>query len=469
MADPVASVEKIVRIGLQIRDAVDTARRNEEECRDIMGRALRFGAVLTQLRQAGVVGGSPATSGALEELEGALRRALELVRQCRRREAHAAVRRLFAAGDLARQLRRARDDVLDKVMLASFALNAQATIVLLATHQPPPRLQQDTGLMEMSYNTGSADDSRSQLSSGENNVLVESEAPCGSLVASRKFSLSELKTALSGGNIIGKGGSCEVYKGVLNDGNMVAIKKYAVSFDSSAGCTYAQFLVSNLQHKNIVRILGYGYDIEPRLKRKYILVEEYIPNGSLDKIIKESRLDLSSLFRIIEGVAQGLHYLHEHDIIHGAVKPGNILLDFDMNPKIIDFDLPNTIDGHWIYRGKTGYFDPEYMIDPIMSWKIDVYAFGMMVLEMVTSIYRSKTNRELPLRQWFGKAQEGGARGLYKLLDQMYVDKSQRREIKRCMEVGLLCAHFDGSRRPTMLDVLEMLNGEKYLPKPGLG
>ncbi|CAN6362458.1 unnamed protein product [Urochloa humidicola] len=150
MADPVATVEKIVKIGLKIKDAVDTVRHNEDECRDIRKRVLRFSAILSQLQQTGMMNGSSAMSGALEDLEETLEQALKLVAACQQRTT---IRRLIAAGDLSKQLRRVKDDILNKVMLASFAINAHTTIVLLtiqASGHPPPRRIQDTEMTEIS-------------------------------------------------------------------------------------------------------------------------------------------------------------------------------------------------------------------------------------------------------------------------------------------------------------------------------
>ena len=140
MANPVAGVEKIIKLGLAIKDAVDTVRHNEEECNEIRRRVLRFSDILSQLLQTGMMNDSPAMSGALEDLEESLHRALELVMACQERSV---IRRLILAGDLSKQLRRVKEDILNKVMLASFAINAQTTIVLLtiqAGGHPPLRL-----------------------------------------------------------------------------------------------------------------------------------------------------------------------------------------------------------------------------------------------------------------------------------------------------------------------------------------
>lgn len=141
MADPVATVEKIVKIGLKIKEAVDTVRHNEEECKEIRRRVLRFSAILSQLHQTGMMNDSPAMSGALEDLEESLQHALELVMACQEKTT---IRHLIRAGDMSKQLRRVKDDILNKVMLASFAINAHTTIILLtiqAGGHLPPRLQ----------------------------------------------------------------------------------------------------------------------------------------------------------------------------------------------------------------------------------------------------------------------------------------------------------------------------------------
>ena len=152
MADPVAGVEKIVKLGLAIKEAVDTVRHNEEECREIRKRVLRFSDILSQLQQTGMMNDSLAMSGALEDLEESLRRGLELVMACRERSAF---RRLISAGDLSRQLRRVKEDILNKVMLASFAINAHTTIILLTFqaggHPPPLRLPEVTLLTSITF------------------------------------------------------------------------------------------------------------------------------------------------------------------------------------------------------------------------------------------------------------------------------------------------------------------------------
>ncbi|KAG2559194.1 hypothetical protein PVAP13_8NG293500 [Panicum virgatum] len=323
MTDPVATVERIVKIGLMIKDAMDRARHIEEDCREITRRVLRFSAILSQLQQTGTVADSPAMAGALEDLEETLQRALELVTACQERST---IRRLVAVGDLSKQLRRVKDDILNKVMLASFAINAHTTIVLLTIqaggHAPPREQQADPGLTDISPNIQSTEDARSDLNGEENIVLTGNDAPFTPLVALKNFCLSELKDAINGGNIIGEGGSCKVYKGVLIDGNVVAIKIFKRPHKLSGWCcTYDQklLLASKLQHQNIVKVVGYGHElgsssvimrllkhkIRPAKERVLFWVEEYVPNGTLYTKIHESLLDWPSVSRILEQCIYG--------------------------------------------------------------------------------------------------------------------------------------------------------------------
>jgi len=302
MADPVAGVEKIVRLGLAIKDAVDTVRHNENECREVRKRVLRFSAILSQLQQAGMMNDNPTMSSALDDLGESLQRALELVTACQERST---IRRLVTAGDMSKQLRRVKDDILNKVMLASFAIHA-TTIVLLTSIQaagclnPLPTRQPEDAAVDISHSSYSADDDRSELNDVKYTLQGGNEA---SIIAAavRVFRWSELKAAtnnFSDGNIVGRGGFDTVYKGTLNDGNMVAIKINDCKRSPWAHHYDQLFLVSKLQHKNIVKAVGYCHKVLPtsvvqlfkrkkgRAKEKeFIWVEEYVSNGSLEKTI----------------------------------------------------------------------------------------------------------------------------------------------------------------------------------------
>ncbi|XLU26884.1 hypothetical protein S245_062950, partial [Arachis hypogaea] len=215
----------------------------------------------------------------------------------------------------------------------------------------------------------------------------------------------------SANNILGKGGFEAVYKGVLEDGREIAVKR--LSEDSRQGLQEFKSEVMHvvkLQHRNLVRLLGCCIQAEER-----ILVYEFMPNKSLDYFIfdtyglshkkitltlffekDEERgkiLDWPKRFIIIIGIARGLLYLHQdsrHRIVHRDLKAGNVLLDEEINAKISDFGLARTLVGNEneantaTVVGTYGYLSPEYLIDGIFSTKSDVYSFGVLVLEIVT-------------------------------------------------------------------------------------
>uniref|UniRef100_K3ZIK4 non-specific serine/threonine protein kinase n=1 Tax=Setaria italica TaxID=4555 RepID=K3ZIK4_SETIT len=418
MADPVASVEKIVKIGLKIKQAVDTVRKNKEVCLEIRKRVLRFSDILSQLQQTGMLNNNPAMSGPLEDLEETLERGLELVTSCQERRS--TIRRFITAGDLSKQLREVKDDILNKVMLASFAINTNSTIMLFTIH---------TGQHQAELHGHRTRCNR-----------IRTPWPPPLTITLREFGLSELKAATNGfsdSNIIGRGGIATVYKGVLDDQSVIAIKKFRWAPRLGWAHTYEQLLLaSKLQHKNVVQVLGYSHENGAVKDREYIWVEEY------------PRFDWSSLIRIIEGIAQGVRYLHEQRVVHLDLKPTNIVLDSHMNPKITDFEVAkvlngNQLEGEIITAGTFQYIAPEYLTDGVVSMMNDVYGFGVTLLETA----------------W--KALEGRRK-----FDPALFAEPQLVEIKRCIQIGLLCAQHESADRPTMEDVLLMLNGEKELPTP---
>ncbi|RDX63699.1 Receptor-like serine/threonine-protein kinase SD1-8, partial [Mucuna pruriens] len=255
-------------------------------------------------------------------------------------------------------------------------------------------------------------------------------------------------------NKLGQGGFGPVYKGILPTGQEVAIKR--LSKTSRQGIVEFKnelMLISELQHKNLVQLLGCCIHEEER-----ILIYEYMPNKSLDFYLFEYRnisklLDWKKRFNIIEGISQGLLYLHKYSrlkIIHRDLKASNILLDENMNPKISDFGL-----------AKIGYMSPEYAMEGIFSTMSDVYSFGVLILEIVsgrrnTSFY--DVDRSINL---IGHAWELWNQGVsLQLMDPSLGDSFDPHEVKRCIHVGLLCAEQYANDRPTMSRIVSLLTNE---------
>jgi serine/threonine protein kinase len=194
-------------------------------------------------------------------------------------------------------------------------------------------------------------------------------------------------------NKLGQGGFGPVYKGNLQDGKEIAIKRLS----STSGQGLEEFmneiiLISKLQHRNLVRLLGCCIEGEEKL-----LIYEFMANKSLNTFIfdstKKLELDWPKRFEIIQGIACGLLYLHRDSclrVVHRDMKVSNILLDEEMNPKISDFGLARMFQGtqHQANTrrvvGTLGYMSPEYAWTGMFSEKSDIYAFGVLLLEIIT-------------------------------------------------------------------------------------
>ncbi|KAK8452956.1 hypothetical protein SEVIR_5G204800v4 [Setaria viridis] len=236
------------------------------------------------------------------------------------------------------------------------------------------------------------------------------EAEDGEMVDSMMIELSTLRAAtgdFDDSNKLGEGGFGAVYKGVLPDGEEVAVKR--LSSSSTQGLEQLKnelALVAKLKHKNLVRLVGVCLEQQERL-----LVYEYVPNRSLDIVLfgAENQLDWEQRYRIINGIARGLQYLHEDSqlkVVHRDLKASNILLDANMNPRISDFGLARIFSHDQTqavtksFVGTYGYMAPEYVMRGNYSVKSDAFSFGVMVLEIVTGrnnndSYNSKQSGDL--------------------------------------------------------------------------
>ncbi|KAJ8763630.1 hypothetical protein K2173_003102 [Erythroxylum novogranatense] len=295
------------------------------------------------------------------------------------------------------------------------------------------------------------------------------------------FDLNTIATATNNFSVVnklGEGGFGPVYKGILRGGHEIAVKR--LSKDSRQG--HNEFKnevvhIAKLQHRNLVKLLGCCIEANETL-----LIYEFMPNKSLDFFIfDETRsriLNWPKRYHIINGIARGLLYLHQDSrlrIIHRDLKASNILLDYEMNPKISDFGLARSFGGNETEAntkkvvGTYGYMSPEYAIDGIYSVKSDVFGFGVMVLEIVSG----KRNRgfyhpdhQLNLLGHTWKLHEEG-RSL-ELVAEPARDSCNQSEMLKAVHIGLLCVQRSPEDRPTMSSVVLMLGGEGSLPQPKL-
>ncbi|KAK1426227.1 hypothetical protein QVD17_14896 [Tagetes erecta] len=293
------------------------------------------------------------------------------------------------------------------------------------------------------------------------------------------FDLSVIVIAtdnFSASNKLGEGGFGSVYKGMMVNGQEVAVKRLSQS--SSQGIQEFKnevMLIAKLQHKNLVRLLGYCFH-----KDEKMLVYEYLPNKGLDSFIfdqaKASLLDWKKRFQIIRGIVRGLLYLH-HDsrlkIIHRDLKASNVLLDTNLNPKIADFGLAKIFGGDEDEAttrrvvGTYGYMSPEYAMQGLFSIKSDVFSFGILLLEIISGRKNNSYYRENSLNLI------GHVWDLWKqdkalsVVDSSLGDSFDACEVRLCIHVGILCVQELASDRPTMTDVAYMLTSQgAMLPSP---
>ncbi|CAM0144796.1 unnamed protein product [Urochloa decumbens] len=287
------------------------------------------------------------------------------------------------------------------------------------------------------------------------------------------FNFSELTAAtchFSDENLLGKGGFGPVYKGKLADGAEIAVKRLA----AHSGQGLEEFkneiqLIAKLQHTNLVRLIGCCVQDEEKL-----LVYEYMPNRSLDCLIFDRQkqvplLDWEKRLHIIEGVAQGLLYLHKHSrvrIVHRDLKASNILLDKGLNPKISDFGIARifgsntTEDNTNKVVGTYGYMAPEYASEGIFSVKSDVYSFEVLLLEIVSGKRNSGHHHCGDFVNLLGFAwQLWSESRAFELADPSLLGECGEvaASIMRCIKVALLCVQENAMDRPTMADVAAML------------
>ncbi|KAH7686230.1 Non-specific serine/threonine protein kinase protein [Dioscorea alata] len=287
------------------------------------------------------------------------------------------------------------------------------------------------------------------------------------------FKYGELKKAtgnFSQSNKLGQGSYGTVYKAVLSDNKEVAVKRLLLNTRQWIDQFFNEVnLVNQVRHKNLVKLLGFSVDGPESL-----LLYEYFANRSLDLFIfdttPDKHLDWDQRYDIIQGVAEGLAYLHEESetrIIHRDIKASNILLDDKFKPKITDFGLARSFPEDQTHlstgvAGTLGYMAPEYVVHGHLTEKADVYSFGMLILEIVTGKKSSnaigpRTGQSLLSKAWNHYRDDT----LSEIIAESIYMESAKDEIVHVIKTGLFCTQANPHDRPTMLKVVELLRNSK--------
>ncbi|XVE83033.1 hypothetical protein DITRI_Ditri16bG0054300 [Diplodiscus trichospermus] len=291
----------------------------------------------------------------------------------------------------------------------------------------------------------------------------------------RRFTFEELASAtnnFSNERKLGEGGFGAVFRGYLADLDMaVAVKK--ISRGSRQGkreyITEVK-IISQLRHRYLVQLIGWCHD-----KGEFLLVYEYMSNGSLDSHLfgGKTLLTWTSRYKIAQGLASALLYLHEEweqCVVHRDIKSSNIMLDSSFNAKLGDFGLARLMDhelGGQTTRlvGTLGYMAPEYISTGRASKESDVFSFGVVALEIATgrkAIDPLKQDSQMTLVHWIWHLYESGEHLV--AVDERFNTEFDRNQVECLMIVGLWCAHPDSTLRPSIRQAIQVLNFEAELP-----
>ncbi|GLJ35620.1 hypothetical protein SUGI_0715940 [Cryptomeria japonica] len=298
-------------------------------------------------------------------------------------------------------------------------------------------------------------------------------------VGLKVFSFQEIDAATRGfKQEIGGGAFGKVYKGVLSDGRVIAVKKLddlleqGGQHDGEKEFRTEMGIVGACHHKNLVQLYGFCTEDSHRL-----LIYQYMCNGSLSNLLFKGTRDLDWELRvqISFGIARGILYLDEEcaaPILHCDIKPQNILLDENYNAKIADFGMSKLIGAEQtrtftMARGTIGYIAPEWQKNKAVTVKVDMYSFGVVLLEIICCRKMFDLHvpeNEIVLCDWVYDCFKYGQ--LLKLVEQQDCRGIEATQLERMVLVGLWCIQEDSYLRPTMKNVVQMLEGTIEISVP---
>jgi serine/threonine protein kinase len=274
--------------------------------------------------------------------------------------------------------------------------------------------------------------------------------------------------------ILGQGGQGTVYKGMLADGRIVAVKKSKVIDEGKLGEFINEVVIlSQINHRNVVKLIGCCLETEVPL-----LVYEYVPNGTLFQYVnaqnEEFPLTWNIRLRLATEVAGALFYLHSAasmPIYHRDIKSTNILLDDKYRAKVADFGTSRSITVDQTHlttlvHGTFGYLDPEYFQSSQFTEKSDVYSFGVVLAELLTgekAISSTRTQESKSLATYF--IQSVDENNLFDIIDSQVLKEGKKEEIIAVANLVKRCLNLNGKKRPTMKEVAMELESIQMLQK----
>uniref|UniRef100_A0A0E0M5Q3 Protein kinase domain-containing protein n=1 Tax=Oryza punctata TaxID=4537 RepID=A0A0E0M5Q3_ORYPU len=277
------------------------------------------------------------------------------------------------------------------------------------------------------------------------------------------YKKEDLKPIMKNANVIGKGGFGEVYKGHIGDSNqLVAVKKpINVNFAKKDQFANEVIIQSRVIHKNIVKLIGCCLEVDIP-----ILVYEFVSKGSLEDVLHGSNrvpLNLDQRLHIAAESAEGLAYMHSKTsttILHGDVKPANILLNDDLLPKISDFGISRLLamdnDHTMSIIGDMSYMDPVYFQTGLLTDKSDVYSFGVILLELITRKKASHSDNHSLLRNFLDAYTSG--KTVTEFVDEEIAATNDLELLVNLAGMVVQCLNLNVDQRPDMTDIAERLH-----------